>query len=329
MATNQILPFGMAGGANVLNYATYSALAARLSGFSAGTAHSEQLNTVWRQSSFVASMIGQYIVDQTGYDVLDDGDVSAFLKKFIRAVRAQRPNFQPIGGSVNALTLTLDPAPATLVELDGTPLRFTTSGTNTSTPTLNVNGTGAKNIVYPDGANLSTGEFQANKLIEVVYVAATDKFVMTSRSDSAGSRESPLYGLYAPPAASFNVPDNVITKVTSFGTIVNNLPGTTLVAGDMTIGVTGYYLISFYLGTNYATQAGSYSYSVAINVNGVSKIGNSGASINSAGLGLGAFFSGMGILPLTAGNVLTLTQKQNSGVTQPGQMALSVVLIGK
>ncbi|WYX60397.1 hypothetical protein WJ967_25940 [Achromobacter xylosoxidans] len=40
MAINQILPFGTVPGANVLDPADYQALAARLGGFSAGTAKS-------------------------------------------------------------------------------------------------------------------------------------------------------------------------------------------------------------------------------------------------------------------------------------------------
>lgn len=88
MAINQILPFGTVPGANVLDPADYQALAARLGGFSAGTAKSKELNTVWRQASFVAAMIGQYIVDKTGQDVLDDGDLAALQARFVAALAA-------------------------------------------------------------------------------------------------------------------------------------------------------------------------------------------------------------------------------------------------
>lgn len=88
MAINQILPFGTVPGANVLDPADYQALAARLGGFSAGTAKSKELNTVWRQASFVAAMIGQYIADKTGQDVLDDGDLAALQARFVAALAA-------------------------------------------------------------------------------------------------------------------------------------------------------------------------------------------------------------------------------------------------
>ena len=88
MAINQILPFGTVPGANVLAPADYQALAARLGGFSAGTAKSKELNTVWRQAAFVAAMIGQYIADKAGQDVLDDGDLAALQAKFVAALAA-------------------------------------------------------------------------------------------------------------------------------------------------------------------------------------------------------------------------------------------------
>ena len=71
------LSFGTAAGANVLAPADYQALASRNAGFSAGTAKSKELNTVWRQASFVAAMLGQYIADKSGQDVLDNGDLAA------------------------------------------------------------------------------------------------------------------------------------------------------------------------------------------------------------------------------------------------------------
>ncbi|UIN06466.1 hypothetical protein LGL88_11995 [Yersinia ruckeri] len=46
--SNEILPFGLGAGANVIPYADYEALSARTSGFVSGVARSEQLNTVWR-----------------------------------------------------------------------------------------------------------------------------------------------------------------------------------------------------------------------------------------------------------------------------------------
>ena len=96
MAINQILPFGTAAGANVLAPADYQALASRNAGFSAGTAKSKELNTVWRQASFVAAMLGQYIADKSGQDVLDNGDLAALQAKFaLAASPPRRPSPRP------------------------------------------------------------------------------------------------------------------------------------------------------------------------------------------------------------------------------------------
>lgn len=77
-----------------------------------------------------------------------------------RAIRSQGLNYVPtIGGTANALTATLDPAPADWAALTGTPFRFVVGTTNTGAATLNLNGLGAKDIVYPgDNSPMLAGE---------------------------------------------------------------------------------------------------------------------------------------------------------------------------
>ncbi len=79
MAKNEFLPFGTAPNANVLSNDAYQALPARTAGFGSGVAKSEELNSAWRQGSTMASVLGQFIADKTGQDVLDDGDTAALL----------------------------------------------------------------------------------------------------------------------------------------------------------------------------------------------------------------------------------------------------------
>jgi hypothetical protein len=88
VATNDFLPFATGAGANVLDQGDYAALAARLAGFSSGVAKSIELNKVWRQSSFIASVLAQFIADSSGEDVLDDGDGSSLQAKLRRALAA-------------------------------------------------------------------------------------------------------------------------------------------------------------------------------------------------------------------------------------------------
>ncbi|EEQ12866.1 Phage-related tail fiber protein [Yersinia frederiksenii ATCC 33641] len=65
----------------------YEALAARSGGFSSGVAKSEQLNKIWRQSAFVASVLAQFIANRSAHDVLDDGDTATLLTNLELAIK--------------------------------------------------------------------------------------------------------------------------------------------------------------------------------------------------------------------------------------------------
>lgn len=79
MATNDFLPFGGDGAANVIAQATYAALAQRTSGFQSGVAQSAQLNKVWRQSSIMSAVLAQFIADNSGANSVDDGTTATLL----------------------------------------------------------------------------------------------------------------------------------------------------------------------------------------------------------------------------------------------------------
>jgi hypothetical protein len=86
--TNEFKAFATAPGANVLTPAAYAALPAVATGFVDGVAVTEQLNTVWRQSSFIAAAVAQ-IVANGGLDALDNGDVNGFAGNFLTALASQ------------------------------------------------------------------------------------------------------------------------------------------------------------------------------------------------------------------------------------------------
>lgn len=79
------------------------------------------------------------------------------------------------GGTVNALTVTLTPAPAALVE--GLGIVFDAAGSNTGNVTINVNGLGAKALLGPLGQQLSAGDLTATRLVYAVYNGASFRFV--------------------------------------------------------------------------------------------------------------------------------------------------------
>jgi len=86
MATTDILPFGTGTGANVMSQSAYAALSARSAGFSTGVAESQQLNKVWRQSSFVSAGLANWIVAQ-GVSVPDDGNITGFVTELTEALQ--------------------------------------------------------------------------------------------------------------------------------------------------------------------------------------------------------------------------------------------------
>ncbi|MDR8787703.1 hypothetical protein FEP82_05695 [Burkholderia multivorans] len=110
MANNNFKPFAAAAGANVMAQADYEALAALLTGFQSGTAQSAQLNKVWRQSSIMAAVLGQFIVDLTGQDAVDDGTTATLLANLKMAVQAQSA---AVVGQARNLTMSVTTASST------------------------------------------------------------------------------------------------------------------------------------------------------------------------------------------------------------------------
>ena len=105
MPTVDFQTFADAGGANVIDQATYLALPARLQGFLAGLAQSAQVNKVLRQSAFVTAALAQVISTALAADVLDNGNSAAFILQLQQALAV-------LAGSraVRVVTASVDPA---------------------------------------------------------------------------------------------------------------------------------------------------------------------------------------------------------------------------
>lgn len=87
MPTVDYLPFATDALANVMSQADYLALTTRPLGYQSGIALSAQLNKTWRQSSVMTAALANYVSQQTGLDVLDDGNVAALTTKLINAIQ--------------------------------------------------------------------------------------------------------------------------------------------------------------------------------------------------------------------------------------------------
>jgi len=95
---NDFQPFANGGAANVVSQATYVSLlaGALANGFQSGTAASNQLNKVWRQSSIMSAVLAQYISDLTGADSIDDGTTATLLANL--KIAAQKSADTWLGG---------------------------------------------------------------------------------------------------------------------------------------------------------------------------------------------------------------------------------------
>lgn len=186
MATNDFLPFAGGVGSNVLTQAAYSALAARTAGFSSGLAKSAELNKVWRQSSIMSAVLGQFIANRSGGDAVDDGTTAVLLAglelglgAFMR--QGSSADFANATGTANAIAASYLPAVTSLA--DGMMLRFRAiASPNTGAVTFAPNGMTAAAVYGVDGNPLSGGEIAAGAICTVVYSSTTNRWTLVSSS---------------------------------------------------------------------------------------------------------------------------------------------------
>lgn len=106
------IPFATGGGANVYSPATYQALAVIATGVEPGLADPQLANTTWRLASMTSAAFANFIANQLGISVLDDGNLSALTTNFTNAVSvgSQTSPSRTITSSANFNILTTDGA---------------------------------------------------------------------------------------------------------------------------------------------------------------------------------------------------------------------------
>jgi hypothetical protein len=134
---------------------------------------------------------------------VDDSD----LLRFAKAIRSQALNYvATVGGSANALTATLDPAPAARAELIGAPMRLkAASAAPGGAVTLNV-GPGAFPVKLL-GADPLANAWLAGDILEVVDDGA--KYQLISVSQANANNPYALNVFNTPGAWSYTVPAGV------------------------------------------------------------------------------------------------------------------------
>lgn len=88
-------------------------------------------------------------------------------------------------GVADAYVLTL---PYTPVLTDGFNLIFKAVNANTGACTINVNSTGVKSIVNPDGTALAAGAFGANAIIIIAYESVGDRYILVSQNPAQAAQ---------------------------------------------------------------------------------------------------------------------------------------------
>ncbi|MBR8228104.1 hypothetical protein KDX05_07235 [Burkholderia vietnamiensis] len=167
---NDFLPFATGPGANVVDQTTYAALSALATGFLSGTALSDQLNKVWRQSSIMSAVMAQFIVAQTGQAAVDDGTTPTLLSNFTKAVNAASKQriILTDTGSVNALAAANAVPMAALPTVSGVVQTIAVKVTNTGASTYSPDGLASRPIFGLGGAALQGGEMVANGIATLV-----------------------------------------------------------------------------------------------------------------------------------------------------------------
>ena len=86
MATNQLLPFANGDTPNVLDFATWNTLAARLTGFQSGIASSQQFNRILAQGGAAGYVIGQMVANFAQQDATIDAET--LYTNFLNALKS-------------------------------------------------------------------------------------------------------------------------------------------------------------------------------------------------------------------------------------------------
>ena len=82
----------------------------------------------------------------------------------------QSGNYATDSGTANALVITLSPAPASLADLVGAPVRvLKIASANTGPATIDINSLGPEAIKHADGTDVGVGELPASGLFEFIW----------------------------------------------------------------------------------------------------------------------------------------------------------------
>lgn len=174
------------------------------------------------------------------------------LFQLARGVRSQKLNYVGnFGGTANALTATLDPAPANAADLVGVPIRGVIPAPNTGAVTFSPNGlTGP--VRWPDATALVGREFKTGMLITLIWDGTQFQIHGGAASIQMWTKKAPgFFYAYANPSPGFtSLTASTWTKVTATQEAFDNegwydaantkfqptIPGFYYITGDCSFG---------------------------------------------------------------------------------------------
>jgi hypothetical protein len=172
--SNDFIPFAVGGSANVITQSAYAALTPiTQNGFQSGIAQSNQLNKVWRQSSIMAAVLAQFIVDQSGQNAVDDGTTSTLEANLLSAIKnaTKQTVILTDTGAANAYAAANTPA-LTVLPSTGYVQRVNIAHANTGASTYAPDGLTAKPIYGLGLQPLQGGELPVGVAVLMYLVQA-------------------------------------------------------------------------------------------------------------------------------------------------------------
>lgn len=156
---------------------------------------------VW---SLVAAPVGHHVVDQSkGLNASTrwlERTAGGWVPGLTRLLQRQPFNYVVSAGTANALTVTLDPVPASYNDIIGMPLRVGLQASNTAGATINVNGLGPKGIVRSNGVGLQPGDLLIGRVVELVYEGTYFQITSSSIPPADGTAVFTANGTFVVPA---------------------------------------------------------------------------------------------------------------------------------
>ena len=233
MPQNDFLAFATGTGANVVSQAQYASLPAVSQGFAPGLADATQANKVWRQSSFMVAMIGEFIRQVGNLDALDNSNLSQLQTNFIAALRLAGPRIPLLGptsfyvdgasgndaspGTSIAPWKTLAKAVTELKSLDMNNNPVSVYCSNAFSTGLSITGpfqgaaAGGPQFIFQAGSSITDTTYNAIYVSEGAAITVSGPVVLTASNTALqGGTGFPEYagvgaGLYAVSGAVINV----------------------------------------------------------------------------------------------------------------------------